>query len=63
MTPFKPCIFFIVIIEFAFFLNFSCDLRLEEEEQGEAIAVDAAGHGFYTTSEGKHQPIYYYEFN
>ena len=43
--------------------NFSCDLQLKEEKQGEAIAVDADGYGFYTTSEGKHQPIYYYEFN
>ena len=45
-----------------YYLNHSCNLLLEEEQQGEAIAVDAAGLGFYTTSEGKHQPIYYYEF-
>ena len=45
------------------FSNFSCDLKLVEEEQGEAIAVDPSAEGFYTTSEGEHQPIYYYEFN
>ena len=54
---------YLVFIFQLFFLYFSCDLTLVEEEQGEAIGVDAAGLGFYTTSEGKNQPIYYYEFN
>ena len=35
------------------------------EPQGEAIGFDAAGNGYYTTSEnasaGPHQPIYYFE--
>merc|ERR1712038_2074279 len=50
-------------VEDALTNNESCDLKLVEEEQGEAIAVDPSGEGFYTTSEGNHQPIYYYEFN
>ena len=40
----------------------SCNLDLEPETQGEAIAVEANGQGFYTTSEGTHEPIYYYRF-
>ncbi len=31
------------------------------EPQGEAIAFDIEGRGYYTVSEGKKQPIYYYE--
>ena len=31
------------------------------EPQGEAICFDAAGIGYYTTSEQLHQPIYYFE--
>jgi len=50
-------------VEEALINNVSCDLKLVEEEQGEAIAVDPSAEGFYTTSEGEHQPIYYYEFN
>merc|ERR1712018_596435 len=50
-------------VEEAFINNASCDLKLVEEEQGEAIAVDPSAEGFYTASEGEHQPIYYYEFN
>ena len=42
--------------------NPSCDLGLELEEQGEAIAVKPDGEGFYTTSEGNKAPIYYYGF-
>ena len=33
-----------------------------DDEQGEAVAVDMQGLGFYTTSEGNNQPIYYYTF-
>ena len=36
-------------------------LSLHTETQGEAIGFDAQGWGFYTTSEGSHQPIYYYD--
>jgi hypothetical protein len=31
------------------------------EPQGETIAFDIEGRGYYTVSEGKKQPIYYYE--
>ncbi|MDH7601646.1 MAG: hypothetical protein QHI38_05810 [Armatimonadota bacterium] len=34
---------------------------LEKEQQGEAICFDAQGKGYYTTSEGKRSPIYYYD--
>jgi hypothetical protein len=37
----------------------SIPVRLEQ--QGEAIGFDAAGWGYYTTSEGSHQPIYYFD--
>ncbi len=33
----------------------------QTEPQGEAICFDARGTGYYTLSEGKHQPIYYYQ--
>jgi len=33
---------------------------LVSEPQGEAIGFDAAGWGYYTTSEGSYQPLYYY---
>ncbi len=36
-------------------------LPIKRERQGEAIAFDAQGQGYYTVSEGKKQPIYYYE--
>jgi hypothetical protein len=36
-------------------------LTLHSETQGEAIGFDPQGWGFYTTSEGSHQPIYYYD--
>ncbi len=36
-------------------------LPVKRERQGEAIAFDAQGQGYYTVSEGKKQPIYYYE--
>lgn len=31
------------------------------EPQGEAVAFDCAGRGYFTVSEGSHQPIHYYE--
>ena len=40
----------------------SCDLVLEDEEQGESIAVNPEVTGFYTTSEGDNKPIYFYQF-
>ena len=33
---------------------------LVAEPQGEAICFDADGLGYYTTSEGAHQPIHYF---
>ncbi|MGC8861766.1 MAG: hypothetical protein ACP5R5_03210 [Armatimonadota bacterium] len=33
---------------------------LASEPQGEAICFDSDGRGYYTTSEGAHQPLYYY---
>ena len=40
----------------------SCNLDLTDELQGEAIAVSSDGYGFYTTSEGENEPIFYYDF-
>ena len=37
-----------------------CKAPLIFEAQGEAICFDANGAGYYTTSEHKHQPIYYF---
>jgi hypothetical protein len=37
-----------------------CKVPLIFESQGEAICFDANGFGYYTTSEHKHQPIYYF---
>ena len=39
-----------------------CDLPLANESQGEAIAASPDNLGFYTTSEGVAEPIYYYYF-
>jgi hypothetical protein len=36
------------------------NIQLMPEPQGEAICFDAKGHGFFTTSEKKRQPIYYF---
>jgi len=36
-------------------------ISLHSETQGEAIGFDPRGWGFYTTSEGANQPIYYYD--
>lgn len=38
-----------------------CGIPLVFELQGEAICFDAAGRGYFTTSEHKYQPIYYFE--
>lgn len=37
-----------------------CSVPLIFEQQGEAICFDANGTGYFTTSEHKHQPIYYF---
>jgi hypothetical protein len=37
-----------------------CSIPIILEKQGEAICFDANGAGYYTTSEHKHQPIYYF---
>ena len=37
------------------------ELPYTAEKQGEAIGFTADGKGYYTTSEGKHAPIYYYQ--
>jgi hypothetical protein len=37
-----------------------CSIPLIFEQQGEAICFDANGAGYFTTSEHKHQPIYYF---
>ena len=36
------------------------ELPYQKEPQGEAICFDEKGTGYYTTSEGKNQPVYYY---
>jgi hypothetical protein len=36
------------------------NIQLMPEPQGEAICFDVKGHGFFTTSEKAHQPIYYF---
>jgi hypothetical protein len=40
-----------------------CSIPLIFEQQGEAICFDANGAGYFTTSENKHQPIYYFPMN
>jgi hypothetical protein len=45
------------------FENSGCSVPLIFEQQGEAICFDANGAGYYTTSEHKHQPIYYFPRN
>ncbi|MCH7917527.1 MAG: hypothetical protein IIC50_06035 [Planctomycetes bacterium] len=42
------------------FLEPSTLVPLRQERQGEAICFNAQGTGYYTTSEGKNQPIYFY---
>jgi hypothetical protein len=36
-------------------------IPIHSEGQGEAIGFDAKGWGYYTTSEGSNQPIYYFD--
>lgn len=43
------------------FAHTGYDAPLAIEPQGEAICFHGMGHGYYTVSEGSHQPIYYYE--
>jgi len=38
----------------------ACNVPLVLERQGEGICFDAEGCGYYTISEGWHQPIYYF---
>jgi hypothetical protein len=38
-----------------------CSVPIIVESQGEAIGFDANGTGYYTTSENRRQPIYYFE--
>ena len=45
------------------FDNSECKVPIILEQQGEAICFDANGSGYYTTSEHKHQPIYYFPLN
>ena len=42
------------------FENSECSIPIIPEQQGEAICFDAKGAGYYTTSEHRHQPIYYF---
>lgn len=37
------------------------ELPYKQEPQGEAICFDNTGNGYYTVSEGDHQPVYYYK--
>jgi hypothetical protein len=43
------------------FGNPGCSVPIIPESQGEAIGFDANGRGYYTTSENRYQPIYYFE--
>lgn len=45
------------------FDNPMCIVPQVDEHQGEAICFDANGCGYYTVSEGSHQPIYYFARN
>jgi hypothetical protein len=42
------------------FQSAGVSVPLVSEPQGEAIGFDAAGHGYYTTSEGVNPPLYYF---
>ncbi len=42
------------------FENSECSIPIILERQGEAICFDANGAGYYTTSEHKYEPIYYF---
>ena len=45
----------------AAFTTTPINIPLRFEGQGEAIAFDATGWGYYTTSEGSNEPIYYFD--
>ena len=45
------------------FENGECSIPIILEQQGEAICFDANGAGYYTTSEKRHQPIYYFSMD
>ena len=38
-----------------------CEVPVAKEPQGEAATFDEAGRGYYTLSENKNQPLYYFE--
>ena len=40
----------------------NCSVLLHVEKQGESIAFKYNNMGFYTTSEGRNPPVYYYKF-
>jgi hypothetical protein len=42
------------------FENSECSIPIIFEKQGEAICFDANGAGYYTTSEHRYEPIYYF---
>lgn len=42
------------------FENSECSIPIIPEQQGEAICFDAKGAGYYTASERRYQPIYYF---
>jgi len=39
------------------------ELPYTPEQQGEAVCFDSKGKGYYTVSEGKEQPVWYYQLN
>lgn len=39
-----------------------CAVPLATEPQGEAIGLSPDGSGYYTVSEGEHQPVYFFRF-
>jgi hypothetical protein len=42
------------------FENSECSIPIILEKQGESLCFDANGTGYYTTSEHRYQPIYYF---
>jgi hypothetical protein len=42
------------------FANPPCEAPAASEPQGEAVCFDSKGKGYFTVSEGKHSPIYYF---
>jgi hypothetical protein len=43
------------------FLEKESKVKLKKERQGEAISFDHLGRGYYTVSEKKNSPIYYFQ--